>query len=371
MSEIQSFAEDCAELLAEKIRSGKISRRDAMLALGALGLAPMAGSGPAHAQAKIPEVVMANWGGDSQKAFGQTFVPNYEKKTGGKIVMDGSGPSNAKLRAMVESKHITWDFCDCGAAAIGELGPLGMLESLDFSIIDKAKSNPNFIFEHGICNYLFSFVTAYDTKKVSGVPTLQDFFDVQKIPGKRLMRKDVQPMIDMALMADGVPPDQLYPLDRERAFKKIASIKDHLLFWETGAQSIDMLRSGEVVMAWMWHTRANVVKQDTQGKIDFTFNGGVLVSGAWVVPKGNPAGKQAMHAIASTQDPEPQIALLKLLGNGPANPQADTLVPPELQAINPASAKNSAVQAKMSFDWWMKNYPATLKAYRDMVASWG
>lgn len=368
MADLQSFAEDCGEILADRFKRGEISRRNLLLALGALGLAPSV-LGSTGAAAAVPDVVMANWGGDALKALAATFGTNYEKQTGGKLVMDGSGPSNGKIRAMVEAKAVTWDVCDAGAAAIGELGPLGMLEPIDYTVVDKNKTIPEFVYEFGVCNYLFSFVTAWDTTKVTTPPSPADFFDIKKIPGKRMVRKDAQPMVELALMADGVPPDQLYPLDVKRAFDKIASIKEHLLYWENGTQSQELLRNGEAVMGWLWSSRANILKKETQGRIDWNFKGGVLLSGLWVVPKGAPAKAQTMKAIATFQDPEPQVGLLAALGNGPANPAADAMTPPELRAINPGSPANVAVQAKMSFDWWMANYAKTLIAYRDMIAS--
>jgi putative spermidine/putrescine transport system substrate-binding protein len=347
------------------------SRREVVVGLGAAGLAAPAIFGPRDARAAGSQIVMANWGGDAQRAFAATFVPHYETLTGGKMILDGTGPSNGKIRAMVESGNVTWDVCDAGAAAIGELGiKLGLLEPIDYSVVDRSKTIPEFVFDYGVGNYFFSYVMAWNTEAIKTRPSPSDFFDVGKLPGRRMVRKDPQPMLELALMADGVAPDKLYPLDRERALAKLASIKPHLLFWETGSQGQDILRSGEAVMGWLWHTRANVLKKQTGGRIDWAFPGGVLVAGAWVVPKGNPAGnKAAMAAIRSMQDPEPQVKLLAELGMGPSNPLAQQSVPPELRAINPTAPENAAVQAKMSFDWWMKNYADTQRRYVDMIAS--
>lgn len=367
MTRPTTFQEDCTELLVERYRKGTLSRRQLLAGLGALGLAPMVGA--TRAMADVPDVVMANWGGAAEIALGETFGAHYNALTGGRIVMDGSGPSNGKIRAMVEANAVTWDICDAGAAGLGELGPLGMLEDIDYSVVDRSRGLQEFMFDQGVGNYLFSFVTAWDTERVSGKPTPADFFDVENIPGMRMIRRDVQPMIELALMADGVAPDQLYPLDVERAFAKIMTIKDHLLFWDNGTQSQELLRTGEAVMGWMWHTRANILKQETEGRIDWSFDGGVLLAGLWLVPKGAPNAAQAMQAIATFQDPEPQAGLLAALGNGPTNPEADALITPEMQLVNPGAPANQAVQAKMSFDWWMTNYADVLIRYRDLIAS--
>jgi putative spermidine/putrescine transport system substrate-binding protein len=358
MSKLQTFAEDRAEILA-------MTRRRVLGGAAALGVAGVGGA--THAQAK--EVVLANFGGDAVKAMTEAFVVPYEKTTGGKMVIDGSGPSNGKIKTMVQAKNVTWDIVDSGLAGTGELGPLGLLEEIDYSVVDKSKVTPGFSYKYGVCNYMFSTVQAWDTSKIKEPPTLADFFDFKKYPGKRLMRKDSQAMYELALMADGVPKDKLYPLDTARALKKIAGIKKDLLFWTSGAESQTMLREGEVVMGWLWHTRANLLRRDTNKKITFNFNGGLLQPGLWVVPKGNPAGKQAMVAIASMQAPEGQVKLLAAMGNGPANPAAAPLVPAELKDVDPGAPENAAVQAKIDAAWYEKHYSKARQEFLDMIAS--
>jgi putative spermidine/putrescine transport system substrate-binding protein len=183
------------------------------------------------------------------------------------------------------------------------------------------------------------------------------------------MRKDSQAMLELALIADGVPKDKLYPLDVERAFKKIAPIKNETLYWTSGAESQSWLRDGEVVMGWLWHTRAVLLRRDTNKRVDFSFDNALLQPGLWVVPKGNPAGKQAMVAIASMQEPEGQVKLLGSMGNGPANPAAQPLIPAELRAIDPGSPENARIQAKIDAAWYEKNYAGVRQDFLDMIAS--
>ncbi len=340
-------------------------RRDLLAGAGALAALGLV----RPAWAASADVVMANSGGDSMKVLSATFGAHYHQVTGGQMIMDGSGPSNGRIRAMEEANSVIWDLCDLGPQAIGELGPIGMLSPIDYTIVDRGKAIPEFVYDYGICNYFFSQVLVWDSAAVPRAPVITDFFDLKTFPGKRMVRKDAQPMLELTLMADGVPPDKLYPLDTDRALRKLASIKDQILFWDNASQTQTWLREGEVVMGFMPHTRANLLKASTNGRIDWTFAGGVLVPSCWVVPAHNPAGKQAMVAIAACQDAATQVELLRALGNGPANPQADALVPPELRAVNPSSAANVAVQAKMNAAYWMKNYAANLKAFLDMIAA--
>jgi putative spermidine/putrescine transport system substrate-binding protein len=355
----QEFGADLAEI------ARGLGRRRLLQGAALLGIAPAT----LARAAGMPEVVLCNWGGDAVTAFTKAWVEPYEKQTGGVMTIDGSGPTNGKVRAMVEANSVRWDVCDSGVTGLAELATRNLLAPIDYTVVDKAKVLPGFAYEYGVCNYMFSTVQAWDSSKIKGAPTLADFFDLKKIPGKRMVRKDNTAMIEMALLADGVPMDKLYPLDVDRAMKKFATIKDSLLTWDTGAQSQSLLRDGEVTMGWLWNTRANLLKSEPGSKIDYNFTGGVLQPGLWVVPKGNPAGKQVMVAIAAMQEPAGQVVLLGLLSNGPANPAAASLVPAALLSVDPSAPANAALQVKISAEWYHDFHGATYRRFLEFLST--
>ena len=344
-----------------------ISRRK-LLAGAALIAAPaLLRTERALAEAR-KDVVLVNFGGAAIKAFDEAYVQPFAAQ-GGRIVLDGSGALNGKILTMVQSGNVTWDICDAGVTTLAELNPRNALEKIDYGIVDKTKVPAEFAYDNGVVNYMFSSVMAWDTAKVKETPTLADFFDLKKYPGRRMMRKDSQAMMELCLIADGVPLDKLYPLDTKRAFEKMASIKKELLYWNSGAESQSLMRDGECVMGLLWHTRANVLKAETKGRIAYSFKDGLLQPGLWVVPKGNPAGAEAFRAIASMQQPEGQVKLLAAMGNGPANPAAQALVPADLRQMNPADPVNVAVQAKINAAWYIENHSKTFQAYLDFISS--
>ncbi|MBN8942966.1 MAG: ABC transporter substrate-binding protein [Rhizobiales bacterium] len=344
-----------------------ISRRALLQGAAVLATPAVFGSASALAQAR-KEVILVNYGGAAMKAFDEAYVQPFAAQ-GGRIVLDGSGPLNGKILTMVQSRNVTWDICDAGITTLAELGPRNALEKIDYSIVDKTKVPAEFAYENGVVNYMFSSVLAWDTAKVKETPTLADFFDLKKYPGRRMMRKDSQAMLELCLLADGVPIDKLYPLDTRRAFAKLATIKKEVLYWNSGAESQSLMRDGECVMGLLWHTRANILKAETNNRIAFTFKDGLLQPGLWVVPKGNPAGAEAFRAIASMQQPEGQVKLLAAMGNGPSNPAAQALVPEAQRAMNPADPSNAAVQAKINAAWYIENHSKTFQAYLDFISS--
>lgn len=364
----KDFLADCIDILRTRLARGEVSRRDLIAAGAALGLAPAA----ARAQANPREIVLVNYGGDATPAMKEAWADPFTRDTGIPVAIDGSGPSAGRIRAMVESGRVTWDVCDGGAGTAIDLGARNLLEEMDWSVVDRTKLvDPKFAYRHGIANYTFSFILAYDKTKVGDTPpqSWADFWDVRRWPGKRAMwSRNILGICEAALMADGVAPAALYPMDVDRAMRKLREIKPHLIGWQSGANSQDLLRSGEVVMGNVWNTRAMLLHRETNGRIDWTWNQGILAPGVWVVPKGNPAGRAAaMRFIASTQDPARQVTLLRLMGQGPANPAATPLVPADLARFNPSSAENARVQAIFDGEWYGQHQARTLERWLDLL----
>jgi putative spermidine/putrescine transport system substrate-binding protein len=378
----RDFLTDAVELAAERVERGELDRRTFLEGLSVLGVAGGLGglaglapgaARPAAAQAKPKEVVMANWGGEALKHFHDAWGKPYEADTGIKVVVDGGGPTAGKIRAMVQAKNVVWDVADAGPGTCLQLGKAGLLEDIDYGVVDKGKVIPAFAYRWGVANYLFSYVLAYDKSKFGNNPpkTWKDFWDVKAFPGKRLMRKDLPSPLEQALMADGVPPDpaKIYPIDEKRAHDMIRKIKEHSIFWATGAQSQEAFRTGEVTMGCIWNTRATALFRETQGRVDFTWNQAILSPAVWAVPKGNPAGKWAFDFIKSMQIPERQVALLVSFGNGPANPAAAPLVPPELRRFDPGYPDNAKLQLALGAEWYGDNQEQAIGRYLDVISS--
>ncbi len=348
------FARDCMEIAAGRLVKGEISRRTFVAALGALGLMPAAVTLGGREAKAAGELVVVNWGGPAVDAYYNAFGKPFEEATGTKVVIDGTGPLGSKIRAMVESGAVTWDVCDTGPGTTLVLEKAGVLQDIDYDIVKRDKILKPFDYKAGCANYTFSYIQAYNSEKVPRAPqSWQDFWDLEGFPGDRTMRKQPVGMMEICLMAAGVPKDKVYPIDIDKAVEKLKEIKDNLIVWGSGSQSQELFRTGEVVMGALWHTRANLLHKESQGKITWTWNDGVVTAGMWNVPKDNPAGtKTAMDFIASAQDPQQQIALFEVMGNGPANPAAASLVPKDQQYIDPSQPQNLAVQVFQNAKWY-------------------
>ncbi|NTS32912.1 putative spermidine/putrescine transport system substrate-binding protein [Phyllobacterium sp. YR620] len=367
------FEKDCLEILAAKVERGEISRRRftqmaAMFLAGAPALLRSTGS---YAQAK--ELVLVNWGGDAMTAYDKAYGQPFTKESGVAVKMDGSGPTEGAITAQFKSGKPSWDLLDIDPFSGISLGKQGMLEAIDYNIVDKNKMRPGFGWDHAASTYFFSYIIAYDSSKFGDqAPTgMADFFDVKKFPGKRSLYKWGSAMWEAALMADGVAPEKLYPLDLKRAHDKIAAFKENVVaYWGGGAESQSVLMNGEASMALIWSTRAQLLEQDSGGNIKFIWDQGLISPGALGVMKNNPGGKDnAMKFIASAQAPERQLVMFEMLGQGPANPATDALIPADKKRVNCVDPANMAKQVPLDMEWYAENYGKAFDEYTKVISA--
>jgi putative spermidine/putrescine transport system substrate-binding protein len=368
-----NFEKDCIEILDGKVKSGQISRRRftqiaAMLLVGAPAALKAKG-----AFAAANELVLVNWGGDAGPAYTAAYGDSFKTESGITVKMDGTGPTEGAIKAQVASGKPTWDLVDVDPFSAEALGKQGMMEEIDYKIVDKSKMRPGFGWKYSASTYFFSYIIAYDSSKFGDkVPTgMADFFDVVKFPGKRSLYKWGAGMWEAALLADGVPADKLYPLDLDRAHKKLAAFKDNVVsYWGGGAESQSVLLNGEASMALIWSTRAGLIETDSAGQIKYVWDQGLISPGALGVLKNNPGGKDnAMKFIASAQDPKKQLVMFDKLGQGPANPAADALLPADKKALNPVDPANMKKQIALDMAWYEANYSAALDAYTKVISA--
>ena len=366
---MQSFQQDCVELALAKFRRGEVSRRGLMAGLAALGVA--AGLTPDQAAAQGRQLVMVNWGGIANQGFGRFYGdPFAAANPGVRVVQDSTGASAGRIRSMVESGRVTWDICDSSATTAFLLGGMNMLNRVDYSVVKREDViGPTFALDHGAAPYSFSSVLVYDSQRFPTPPTSwADFWDLRRFPGTRLLRRDAAAVLDAAQMALGKDPANLYPLDVRATIAKVREIRRNCVFWNSGSESEQFIRTGEAVMGQIWHTRAKVLEEESRGRFKFIWNQGILQPGIFVSPRGNPGGELVQRLWASMLgNAEQQVGLLEFLGNGPTNPRAAALVPEALKRFNPTDPANARVQVAQDGRWWGANYAQANADYIDMV----
>jgi putative spermidine/putrescine transport system substrate-binding protein len=283
-----------------------------------------------HAAAQENTLFVNTWGGSWTAAEEAAFFKPFTEKTG--IQVKTVAPvAFAKLKAEVQTRSYEWDVSVMNTIEVRQAELEGLLEPIDWSIVNKANLWPTAVVAQSIGTVALSTCLVYRKDKFpgGGPKSWADFWDVKKFPGQRSLYNRPYTTLAYALLADGVPVDKLYPMDVDRAFKKLDEIKPHIKVWWTQAnQSQQLIRDGEVDMIPMWNARATELS-DQGVPVELVWNQGERVDSMWLVAKGTPRAKNAWRFIDFAVQPRPQAEFCKRMAYGPQNPKAFEFIPRE------------------------------------------
>jgi putative spermidine/putrescine transport system substrate-binding protein len=320
--------------------------------------------------ARAQEIMVASGGGVLQDAQRKAFFEPTAKALGIKI-NESTATGLQDVRVQVQSGSVSWDIVDISAEECSLGSKQGLFEPLDYSLIKKDGIDPSMVHKDWIGQFYYSTVLAWNTKTVGKdgtVPqTWADFFDVKKFPGNRAVYDHPRGNLEIALLADGVDPKKLYPLDVDRAFKKLAELKPSItVWWTSGAQSAQLIKDGEVDLMEIWNGRLAGAKRDGAAA-DFTYNQGLLMADCFLIPKGAPHKDLAMKALAMFMSPEQQAHFAQHIDYGPINAKAfDTgiLNDADRKRVN-SSPDNAAKQVIINDAWWGENGAAVIERWQN------
>ncbi len=299
--------------------------------------------------ASAADMVFTSWGGTTQDAQNAAWAEPFAAETGTQVLQDG--PTDyGKIKAMVEAGAVSWDVVDVEGDYAVQAGKAGLLEPLDFTIIDKSRLDPRFVTDHSVGSFYYSFVIGCNKDAVAECPkTWADLFDTAKFPGKRTFYKWSAPgVIEAALLADGVAPADLYPLDLDRAFKKLDAIKGDIIWWSSGAQSQQMLASAETPYGSFWNGRLTALAASGIA-VETSWDQNITAADSLVVPKGAPNKEAAMRFIALATSPKAQAAMAAATGYAPINLDAPSEMDPGVRATLPDQQAETQVNADMAY----------------------
>ena len=328
---------------------------------------------PTFAQDK--SVTIASWGGSYQEAQSKALFEPASAATGIQVREETYG-GMSDVRLQVQTGAVTLDIVASGSGSASRAGAEGLLEELDYDIIDVSTFYPTLKMKYCVGGDVFSTVYAWntDTYGEDGPQSWADFWDVEKFPGKRAYRGKVAGALEPALMADGVPPEEVYKvLDSEegieRAINKIRELKPDIdVFWSSGAQHAQLMKDGEVDMTTGWNGRFDNARKDG-AKVAYSFNQALLDYDCFAIPKGAPNKDTAMAFLAEISKPEYQANLPKYITYGPTNKAAYDLgtIDETVARALPSHPDNAALQLPVDIEWYAKWETTAAEMYQEML----
>ncbi|MGE5704941.1 MAG: ABC transporter substrate-binding protein [Clostridia bacterium] len=304
------------------------------------------------------ELVVVDWGGASSEAAKKSQYEPFEKKFNVKVTVV-SPTDVGKLKAMVQSGNVEWDVVNSDTDVALRLANEGLLEKLDYSVINKDGIYPELVTDYSIGQEIYYTNIAYSSELFpSGnhPKSWKEFWDTGAFPGPRSLYKNPMGTLESALLADGVEPDKLYPLDVDRALKSLDKLKkDVKVWWDAGAQPPQLLSTKEVAVAAAWNGRVSAI-QAQGGKVENEFNQALGMSTSWVIPKGAPNKDLAQKFIAFVSEPQLQAEYSKLIDYAPTNVKAIDLLPEDVKKRLGQRDEDKKNQIIIDVKYWAENF---------------
>lgn len=311
--------------------------------------------------AAATQLVVRTPGGAFDEVKKRTVYDPFREATGIEIVPVAS--TAAKLLAMFKAGQAEIDVIDTGDDVLLQLEQAGACEPIpyaDFKYTDPADIAADVRRPYQVGSFVYAFVMGYNT---TAYPTGKqpkdwtEFWDLKAFPGTRTLPDMASgaPALEIALIADGVAPEKLYPIDIERAFKALSRIKPAVpKFWDTGALSAQMLADKEAVLAEIWNTRAQVAA-DGGAAVAVNWNQNQVLAQAYGITKNTPKLKEGAMFIDYSISPEVQSRWLGAYKAVPVNKQAYKNTAPAL--LDPATNLPWTVSKgfRNDIDWWAAN----------------
>jgi putative spermidine/putrescine transport system substrate-binding protein len=327
----------------------------------------------AGASASADDLTVVSWGGAYTKSQVEAYQKPWMAKTGHNIRSEDYNGGIAEIKAQVEAGNVTWDIVDvelsdavraCDEGLVIPIDPAELLPAPDGTpAVDDFI--PGTLSECAVATIVWSTIYSYDASKIEGdkPTTIGDFFDTEKFPGKRGMRKSPKANLEFALLADGVPAGDIYeilasPEGVERAFKKLDTIKDSVVWWEAGAQPPQLLADGEVLMTTAYNGRIFNAAAGEDKPFEIVWDGQVWDIDLWVILEGAPNKDLAMDFLKFSTSTQALADQAKWISYGPARKSSAPLVglyqdgKTEMGPQMPTAPANMKNAVQNNFEFW-------------------
>jgi putative spermidine/putrescine transport system substrate-binding protein len=294
--------------------------------------------------ASARDLMVVGFGGGFQDNARRDLFQAFAKDTGLPVQDDVYNGEQAKVDAMVKANDVTWDVVMVEAPELQRGCEDGIYARMDWSVVKKDKFGPGGVSACGAGAVGWGVALFYDETKVKDGPTTYpELWDLKKYPGKRSLRSGAKMSLEVALLADGVPKDEVYKVlatkeGQDRAFKKLDEIKPQIVWWKSGAQPLQFVGSGEVTYAVGYVGRTAAAAAKDGAHYPLLWKTLLYSYDEWAVVKGSPNQAEAMKFVDYVTDPKPLTALAQNWAVSPATTAvADD---PAVKAKNPAMVAN-------------------------------
>ena len=267
-----------------------------------------------------------------------------------------------------------WDVVYLDGASAARACSEQLLEPIDAAALQPAPNGaapaadflPGALQPCAVASSAWSAVVVYNKGAKKEPAKLADFFDIKRFPGKRLLPKDPRFMLELALLADNVPPADVYavlstPDGQTRALSKLAALKDRIQWYDKPSEVFDLLGGKDVAMGLAFSGRAFMAIVSDRKPVGILWDRQVYAFDYWGIPHGAKNAAAARDFIRFATASEQLAAQARLFPYGPARRSALPLagrhaeLDIDLKPFLPTHDAN--LRGALAFDgaWWNAN----------------
>ncbi|MBB3774008.1 putative spermidine/putrescine transport system substrate-binding protein [Angulomicrobium tetraedrale] len=323
-------------------------------------------------------LTIASFGGQYTASQKKSQYEPFTASTGVTIKSVDYNGGLAELTAQVRSGMVGWDVVDVELQDLDRGCADGLFEKIDPAQLptgsDGVAAIADFVagslHDCGVGTVIWSNVLAFSDPAFPGAKPsrIEDFFDLERFPGRRGLPKRPHAILEWALMADGVAPSEVYrvlaaPEGLDRAFAKLDTVKDHAVFWETGAQMIQLLADGEVALSAAYNGRVQSAISDDAKPLKIIWDRQIWNADYYAVVAGTGAKGRALDFIRFATDTVPLAEQTKYIAYGPVRRSSQPLIAPAIAATLPTAPANFNNALAFDAAWWTAHGDAINERY--------
>ena len=319
-------------------------------------------------------LTVVGWGGSSQRAHRNAYWTSFVVHTGIQLHEDTWHGGIDVLRQKARSGD--WDVVQVEVEELLLGCAEGLFEPMNWHALGgrEAFIEPS-VQDCGVGAMVWSQLFGYDAERMPNGPrNWAEFWDVQRFPGRRGLRRTPKYTLEFALMADGVAPDDVYKVLRtdagvDRAFRKLDELRPHVVWWTSISQVPELLKSGQVVASVASPGRLLVANRDENRHFKVVWDGNIYAVDFWVIMKGSQRKSQALRLVQYMKQPEHEARLAHFIPTGLSNRQAIASLEPALLVDTPSNARNLARAVELDAQFWVEHSSSLTQRFEAWLAS--
>jgi putative spermidine/putrescine transport system substrate-binding protein len=327
------------------------------------------------AAAAAHDLVVVTRSEAQQAAIAEVYAQPFSGATDIPVSLESWEGGIEALRQRSKATDNAWDVVLVDPAELATGCNEGLFEKVDWSAVGGRDHYQQIgASDCGIGAFVSSVVLAWDRDKFQGNPAWADFWDVAKYPGKRGLRMGARGNLEIALLADGVAPGDIYKTlatndGVDRAFRKLEQLKPYIVWWQTEAEAVRILASGDVLMTTAPSSRIVTANRGEKRNLGLQWAASLYDLLSWTVMKGSPELRPAQQFLYFTGNAGVQARMLRLFGEAGLAKGLTEALPTELQAVSASNPANLSQGLRVDQGFWADNQPKLRQKFESWLGA--